>query len=54
MKPQAWIEDERQRQHESDHGMVTLSGTMNGVMTPIATIFVPSGSALVSGAARMS
>ena len=33
---------------------VTFIGTMNGVMTPVAIIFAPSGSALISGAARKS
>ena len=33
---------------------VTFTGTMNGVMTPVAIIFAPSGSALMSGAASRS
>jgi hypothetical protein len=32
----------------------TFIGTMNGVMTPVAIIFEPSGSACISGAARKS
>ena len=33
---------------------VTLTGTRNGVMTPVAIIFVPSGSALSIGSAITS
>ena len=33
---------------------VTFTGTMNGVITPVAIIFEPSGSALISGTARKS
>ena len=33
---------------------VTFTGTMNGVITPVAIIFEPSGSAFISGSARMS
>jgi hypothetical protein len=33
---------------------VTLTGTMNGVITPVAIIFAPSGSADMSGVASRS
>ena len=33
---------------------VTFIGTMNGVITPVAIILAPSGSACISGAARKS
>jgi len=33
---------------------VTFIGTMKGVITPVAIIFAPSGSAVMSGAARKS
>jgi hypothetical protein len=33
---------------------VTFTGTMNGVITPVAIIVVPCGNALMSGAASRS
>lgn len=34
--------------------MVTLTGTKNGVTTPVAIMFVPAGSVSIIGLARMS